>query len=449
MPLSYPSRWEGYDSLLSRQDSWDRSGRMMRGGCIVDKREWNKSNRLGGIRFFLYILLAIEFWMIIYLFFCFRYAGPLSRLGFMFPIPFFSVEDCWMDFINPIHYAWELDPYSAYWGNSPPFMMWIAYLLSWPIKIGIPEYFVYLIYYLLGISVSLYFFFRVSNKYGLNFGESLILSVTAIISFPYIYCFDRGNYVFLAAVAIIIFICAYDEERYFLAAFFLGIAAALKLYPALLGIVFLVDKKFKQAFFCAATGIVTSITPLFLFQGGFQRNLNIFLEKSGSYTKIGNGILGWLVDDKNSFYQLLLVPRMMGKTSLQDITQVPEYVASFKLCLTVLLMFIVLSCFFLKKKHDQFLILIMMMVGYPIESGVYNLVIAVFPIVYWCSQESENRIIPCLGGALVMMKSVFVLQFEPVYITLQAIANPLLELAIIIYIYYLRRKSLISNFNVH
>ena len=155
MPLSYPSRWEGYDSLLSRQDSWDRSGRMMRGGCIVDKREWNKSNRLGGIRFFLYILLAIEFWMIIYLFFCFRYAGPLSRLGFMFPIPFFSVEDCWMDFINPIHYAWELDPYSAYWGNSPPFMVWIAYLLSWPIKIGIPDYFVYLIYYLLGISVSL------------------------------------------------------------------------------------------------------------------------------------------------------------------------------------------------------------------------------------------------------------------------------------------------------
>ena len=86
--------------------------------------------------------------------------------------------------------------------------------------------------------------------------------------------------------------------------------------------------------------------------------------------------------------------------------------------------------------------------GYPIESDVYNLTIIVFPILYWCANEKDNKVIPILGTLLITMKSFLVITNYPVLITLQAILNPIIELFIIFYILVYRRKEIkgvISN----
>ena len=395
-----------------------------------------------GLRLFTGLLLAIDVWMIVYLFFQLRYNATFAQFMGELPSPFFGVTDRWMDFFNPIRYAWTLDPYSEYWANSPPFMMLAAVALSIPMRLGVPEILVYLGVFAAGLVVIGLLCRAAARHCGMSGLESALLAAAACLSFPFAYCFDRGNFVFFAALAMALGVASYESGPTFLAAFFVGIAAALKLYPAVLGVMFLADRRFREAVFCALTGIVTSVVPLFLFAGGFRRNLSVFLGKSASYSQIGNGALEWLVDDKNSFYQLILVPKMLSDTPLTHISEVPGYVAGWRVFLTVLMAAAVVVCLVLRRNHDRVLLMTMMMLGYPIESGVYNLVIAVFPLVYWCAKEQEDAVIPWLGCGLLMMKSVFVIQQPPVLITWQAVLNPVLELAIIGYIVFLRRREL-------
>ena len=95
------------------------------------------------------------------------------------------------------------------------------------------------------------------------------------------------------------------------------------------------------------------------------------------------------------------------------------------------------------KFHDIVLVSAMFCLGYPIESAVYGLTIAVFPVAYWCIREENNRFIPILGAFLFLMKSCFVLKYNEMSdTTLQALLNPICELLIIAYIIWLRRKDI-------
>lgn len=399
----------------------------------------NKKSVYGGAKLLSALMTVSTIWLAVYLFFSLRYPNTISQfIGYDLPSPFFSVNDRWMDFLNPIKYAWDRRPYEAQNGNSPPFMMLIAYLLSYPIKKGCSEYLVYLCFYTIVILFGIIATFKLLRVEKISTERSCFLTMSCFLSFPYVYCFDRGNYVFLASVFVLWFIYFYKTQHYKKAAFFCGLAAALKIHPALLGTVFLADKRYKEALICALTGMLSTIVSVFFFKNSFVWNLMTFLNKSGTYTQIGNGVIQWLVDDKNSFYQLILIPKMLGASPIMDISAIPEFVSGYRYLLTIFLVVVVLICFFLPNNHDRILILSMLLLGYPIESGVYNLVMVVGPILFWCMEEKENKIIPVLGVLLITMKSVFIVRQIPVLVTLQAIINPLDEALIILYVVVLR-----------
>lgn len=84
-----------------------------------------KKTKLAGCRL-LFLLMAISnLYMYGYLFIMMRYEG---RLPFtMSAMPFFDVNDRWMDFLNPVAYAsgglaFTENP----WSNSPPLIAWIG-----------------------------------------------------------------------------------------------------------------------------------------------------------------------------------------------------------------------------------------------------------------------------------------------------------------------------------
>ena len=118
----------------------------------------------------------------------------------------------------------------------------------------------------------------------------------------------------------------------------------------MLGTIFLVDKKWKEAIVCALTGITITFISFCVFKGGFMYNLTTCLEKMNSYTIIGNGVLQWLVEDRNSFYQLILIPKILSSSSTFTIEEVPEFTKYLKVILTVFMVAIVLSCFLGLKK---------------------------------------------------------------------------------------------------
>lgn len=401
-----------------------------------------KKNFEEGLQLCLILMTIAILWLMLYVLFAYRYSDCIEGLNLR--LPFFNVKDFWNDFFNPILYAWNRNYYDAKWGNCPPFLAIIAYILSFPIKLGVSKYIVYITFYFVIMVIGSVCMNEILKDYIDNYKCRIWAILVVLLSFPFLYCFDRGNFVFVVAILIICFIWAYKKEHYTLAAVIIGMAASLKLYPALLGTIFLVDKKWKEAIICALTGIGITVISFCIFKGGFMYNLTTCLEKMNSYATIGNGSIKWLIDDRNSFYQLILIPKILSSNLILSIDEVPEFTKYFKVLLTVFMIDVVVNCFFGLKKHDILLVLTTFVLGYPIESAVYNLTIVVFPILYWCANEKNNKIIPVLGTLLVTMKSF--VAFTDLEITPQAVLNPIIELLMIFYIiFYRKRKKLLNN----
>ncbi len=100
--------------------------------------------------------------------------------------------------------------------------------------------------------------------------KKCLLTASVLISFPVIFMVERGNIVVLALVALIIFVQGYNSESPVtreVALVALAVAAALKLYPALFGLVLLADKRYRDAVRSALYTIVLLILPSFCFGG--------------------------------------------------------------------------------------------------------------------------------------------------------------------------------------
>lgn len=100
----------------------------------------------------------------------------------------------------------------------------------------------------------------------------LIIMMLFILSAPSIYMYERGNTVLLSVAFCCYFVLHYDSgsktERE-IALICLGIAASLKLYPALLGLLLLVDKKYKESVRCIIYGVGIFALTTF-FEGGIN-----------------------------------------------------------------------------------------------------------------------------------------------------------------------------------
>lgn len=231
----------------------------------------------------------------------------------------FSADDRFMDLFNNFRYSLHGDPYQYQWANVPPLFLAISYVIGKILfKATGSEDFYSIRYMLPGILVTLLFvvvsifilYLCLRRLFGKNISANRLYFyvITLITSYPFVFCMDRGNCVVLAAVLIAVFIVLFDEEKFYAAAVVLGLAAALKIYPAILGIVFLTRKKWMPAVVCAVTGISTSLLPLLLFEGGFQNNLSSFLEKTISYSSLGNLNTIQNLSYNNSIYMLLDIP---------------------------------------------------------------------------------------------------------------------------------------------
>jgi len=97
------------------------------------------------------------------------------------------------------------------------------------------------------------------------YNEIFVFSVIA--SYPMIYCLERGNIVSAAAVLTIFFVFFRNSDSKAvreLSYIALALAAGLKLYPAIFGVLLLFDKKFKDAGRLIAYGILSVVVPMIL-----------------------------------------------------------------------------------------------------------------------------------------------------------------------------------------
>lgn len=121
---------------------------------------------------------------------------------------------------------------------------------------------------------------------------------------PFIFSIFRSNILLIAFNFAILFYGTYDSEKKWvkeLGLISLGISFALKLYPAVLGVVLLKDKRWKDAVRCALYGLLLLFLPMLFFEKGFLEIINL-LKGAESFTESGFNYLTGTLSLKSNLY---------------------------------------------------------------------------------------------------------------------------------------------------
>lgn len=208
---------------------------------------------------------------------------------------FFSKTSNYMaDFYNPCKYAVENNPYGFGKQNSAsseqPYLP-LSYILFY--YLGKTADYLHLDAFsagksTIGLATSFIFMFLVSavfylilydNYKGKKFFKFLIPTILFLSSI-FLFSCERGNLIILATAFTSFFVFNYKSENKFVREFSyicLAIAVALKVYPALLGILLLFDKKYKDAIRLIIYGLIFTFLPFAFLEGGFN-NIPLWLD---------------------------------------------------------------------------------------------------------------------------------------------------------------------------
>lgn len=190
--------------------------------------------------------------------------------------------DWFMDFFNSIRDSAASNVYSERNSVYPPlavaFFRFIGRMMPYREvaldprnKYDMQQSQLAIMFYLLYVIIVVLFMYRSVLKTTLTDKRMRIstefFAFSMIASYPMIYCFERGNIV-SAAVALTMFFVFFRNsdskvvrELSYIA---LALAAGLKLYPAIFGVLLLFDKKFKDAGKLIAYGILSVVVPMIL-----------------------------------------------------------------------------------------------------------------------------------------------------------------------------------------
>ncbi len=130
-----------------------------------------------------------------------------------------------------------------------------------------------LMVYFVSIMLCVFAVYLIIDRYLLhrNFKAApAALALTSALSFPMLYAIQRGNIIILAIPLTMFFVFFRNHDRKLvreLSYIALALAAGLKIYPAVFGVLLLTDKKYKEAIRLVIYGIIAFALPIFAFGG--------------------------------------------------------------------------------------------------------------------------------------------------------------------------------------
>ena len=196
--------------------------------------------------------------------------------------------------------------------------------------------------------------------------KKALVVVLGLISMPLMYAMERGNNVALSVFFVTIYlICLHDpspkkRESGFLC---LAIAANIKLYPALFGLLLILEKRKKEALRCIVYGLVLFFVPLLIY-GGFVPFKRIIINVLyNSRVQVENSIsykISWI-----NFFNIVC-------TAL--------HIPLFRGLSFILLMCSTAALFFLREYWQKVLLITLMCIGFTDFSFVYN-TLYLFPVL--------------------------------------------------------------------
>lgn len=368
------------------------------------------------------------------------------KLGYPYNTFLFSEVDNFMDFYNVNNFVEDFNPYSSDKTVSyPPFALVFAYPFSlffnyskhgpYLARESLLAIFSYLILFVsFSCFLLKYTYHSIKGNGKLN---DYIYTTILFFTYPVFFLFDRGNYLMISFVFVCLFAYYYvlnpTKSLYFLSA-----AIAMKIYPVMFILLFLVERKYKNIWKVAAITACLSIIPMLLFRGDFVSNVvsfikNLFFFSGGYVNELSN--VSWNLSLLGAIKILIML--FNNGILLLDV-KLPF------LILAVLLIAIVV--FLLKKEvrlDRKMTYLVSLQILIMPLSFDYSLIYLYVPLLMLLKNRRDLDVEDCFSiiviALLFIPKSYGILYHDSVMaVSIQSLINPILLLLLIIYPFYKR-----------
>lgn len=240
-----------------------------------------------------------------------------------------------------------------------------------------------LVYLMLAILVVLIFQYAVDEllpQY--KNARNRLLVIAVIFSAPVMAgALERGNISFLTAVMLLFALLLKDSDKAparEAALLLIAAASGLKLYPAIFGVIYIVEKRYKEGLRLLVYGLLVFLVP-FAFCGGIPGlvqyfKILFFFENQGyrSWTNVRN--------------YLLCISDLMGQYDRSA-----YFVKYFKIIENLYLVFCVVSMFKTKQRWKYALYTGGIMALYVPFSYRYTSVYMIIPLIMYLKQDEEKQ----------------------------------------------------------
>lgn len=304
-------------------------------------------------------------------------------------------HDTYMDFFNCVSQNWARTIYESVRSIYPPLMnlmymavgVYLPRLDPRPLAAN-PEGL--WMFYMIHISCSLLYLFGVwLNTEGLKPWQRLVTALLAAVSLPMLFCFERGNSIVLAVALILLFQRLYRSDRpgwRHFGLFLLAVAANMKFWPALFGLVLIREKKWKDALICVFWGLLLFFLPL-KYYGGLP-TLKLLIENisNASTELLGHG-LGYKINWGNF---ITVINRAFGI----GIPLFVEYIFAALVGVGAMLS---------RRRCDFFLGIALICVGLPAFSYNYNALYLFIPVCAILTEKDRLTVMDWVMIALLAL----------------------------------------------
>lgn len=281
-------------------------------------------------------------------------------------------------------------------------------------------------------------FYVFKNMPGSNFIQKIIPSVLLTgLSYPFLFVLDRGNLEAWIFISIAMFLFYYLKGKDILAVAFLSFAICFKLYPGVLLLLFLIDRKYLAILYAGLLSGALTIISAAMLEGGvidsFKGQMNCLKSFSASY--ISGGTTG--LQHSTSLYVplKLLYYNILTKMSSYPVDYEKTFNSvyfMFALALFAVLAFIVVRYkLSLWKKVN---LLIMTFVLLPQISYDYKLISLFIPLMLFMQSDDRSRydrFYAIVFGLLLIPKDYGWIAND---MSIATVLNPLLILSVIVLI---------------
>lgn len=241
----------------------------------------------------------------------------------------------------------------------------------------------------------------------------VMFSFALVLSGPMFYLLERGNILLISLVCTMLFMVCYDSPRTsirFLSYCCLAVAAAIKIYPAIFGILVVRKKRYAETAELIVLGILTFLLPFLAFGGlnSALKMINSYFGFSGNVATLGLGYnfsipnlvkiiaamgghivtktSGWLTLIVFAFCIFLFVVSRQEWQQLYALTLCCIWPFEFSFTYMLVFMFLPIISFFFRKDEKQY--------DMPGMQIVYGILFALIMIPYpFPLLESVNKVL--------------------------------------------------------